>query len=91
MLRVHVANYDTEGIKLKKQAGWKVIKQHGDLVEMEDVGGKELKQMRTLMVRCSPYEIDELNKLTPADAIKVGTKLLSFLDFQGETTKKKVK
>jgi hypothetical protein len=63
----------------------------GDMIEMEEVGGTELKKMRTLMVRCSPYELSELNKLTPADAAKVLDKIGSFLDSQVPTTKKKVK
>ena len=62
-----------------------------DLIKMEEVGGKELKQMFTLMKSCSEYTDKELNKLTPADAMKVGVELMSFLAFPEEPIKKKAK
>lgn len=62
-----------------------------DLILMEEKGGKELKQMFTLMKACSEYTESELKKLTPADAIKAGSKLLSFLTFPDEIIKKSKK
>jgi hypothetical protein len=62
-----------------------------DLIKMEEVGGKELKQMFTLMGCCSEYLPAELKKLTPTDAIKCGTELLSFLAFPDVPTKKGAK
>ena len=62
-----------------------------DLIEMEEKGGKELKQMFTLMKSCSTYSEKELKKLSPADALKCGTELLSFLAFPDVTTKKNAK
>lgn len=62
-----------------------------DLIEMEEKGGKELKQMFTLMKSCSNYSEKELKKLSPSDAFKCGSELLSFLAFQDVPTKKGAK